>query len=61
MVVMRVRQIVVQREQHHKREKHPDGAQKMPNIVIVVETEQFAFHVEGPGLCRCFLRLNYLP
>lgn len=39
MVVMCVRQIVVQGEQHHKREKHPDGAQKVPYIVEVVETE----------------------
>lgn len=45
--MMGVRQVVVQRQKNHKSKKHADGAQKMPNIVIVVETKQLALHIKG--------------
>lgn len=52
VVPMRVRQIVVQREQHHKSEKHPDSAQEVPDVVVVVKPQQRALLIEMSGLRR---------
>lgn len=55
---MRMRQIIVQRQQHHKREKHAYRTQKMPNIMIIVKSQQRATLIEMSRLCRCFRPRN---
>lgn len=46
LAAMRVRQVIVQRQQHHKSEKHPYCTQKVPDVVVVVELEECALLVE---------------
>lgn len=54
--MMSMRQVVIQRQQHHKRKEHPRGAQEVPHVVRIVEIEHDALLVELPGLGGRFLQ-----
>lgn len=48
---MHVRQIVVHRQQYHEGEEHADGAQEVPDVMVIVESEEGAVLVIQSGLC----------
>lgn len=59
-IPMRVRQFIIQRQQHHKRKKHAHSTQKVPNIMIIVKPQQCTPLIEMSRLRRRLCPRNRL-